>query len=47
MYKDIFFKKENVWDLIQFINAFLKTVSLGKIEIDIDKGVFLENPETI
>lgn len=36
-----------VWDALKHLPSFLKTLELGKIEIKLPDGVFLENPELI
>jgi NDP-sugar pyrophosphorylase family protein len=43
----IFANCQHVWQALGHLEEYLKTLSLGKIEVDIPPGVFLENPELI
>lgn len=36
-----------VWEALSLIEKYLKTMTLGKIEVDIPSGVFLEDPDKI
>lgn len=43
----LFQNVEFVWDALRNLSAYLKEIPLGKIEIDLPEGVFLENPHLI
>ncbi|MBX9922749.1 MAG: UDP-N-acetylglucosamine diphosphorylase [Rhabdochlamydiaceae bacterium] len=43
----VFQGADSVWDALKYLPEFLKTLKLGKIEIKLPDGVFLENPESI
>lgn len=43
----IFLGKDFVWDALKYLPNFLKNLELGKIEITLPNGVFLENAESI
>lgn len=40
-------KEKVVWDILKNLSGYLKSQTLGKIEIPIPSGVFLENPDQI
>ncbi len=43
----IFENVEFVWEVLSRLSAFLKTLTLGKIEVDIPLGVTLVHPESV
>lgn len=45
--KALFSASRPVWEVIKQIDPFLKTLSLGKIEVDIPTGCFLVDPHLI
>lgn len=46
-HRAIFRSEERPWEVLGAIGSYLKSYALGKIEIEIPEGVFLENPELI
>lgn len=46
-YRSLWKEGEPVWSPLSILDEFLKRQMLGKIEIEIPKGVFLKNSETI
>lgn len=46
-HREIFHPITHIWDVISQIKFYLKNISTFKIEVDIPKGVYLINPETI
>lgn len=46
-HKELWLEKEPVWHPLLLLSSYLQTARLGKIEIKIPDGVFLENKELI
>lgn len=47
LHKDLFNDCSQVWQALTRINAYLKKIPLGKIEIEIPSGAYLVNPNMI
>lgn len=44
---DLFKEVSDVWEIVKQLSVYLKSLPLGKIEVDVPQGVFLENAEQI
>ena len=47
LHRDLFLETQRVWEPLKKLKDYFKTLTLGKIEVDIPKGAFLINPSEI
>lgn len=46
-YSDVFDGCKHVWDVLKKISTYLQATSLGKIEVDLPPGVYIDNPKLV